>query len=73
MSNLMPEIEREWPAHLEPIRTEFGPIPTKYPHENRHRDGQQPAVVVRNSRGRWRKTLVKRPSFVPKTEHETGV
>ncbi len=27
MSNLMPEGEREWPAHLEPIKGDYGPLP----------------------------------------------
>jgi hypothetical protein len=53
MSSLMPEIDREWPAHLEPIRMHFGPVPV---HSRPVPKRKKPAPV-RSSRGKWRKTL----------------
>lgn len=56
MSSLMPEIDRPWPTHLEPIHTPFGPLPEHYHRPVKHRE--QPTAIARSSSGLWRKTLV---------------
>jgi hypothetical protein len=61
MSNLMPEIDREWPAHLEPIRGDYGPVPKHYAlsrssdPSSRQKDEPPPAP-----RAKWRKSLMRR-------------
>jgi len=72
--NTMPEIERKWPAHLEPIKTAFGPVPNPW-RQSRTFDSTKPPLTWRERRriylaglmingGRreeWRKSLRPHP------------
>jgi hypothetical protein len=58
MSNLMPEIDREWPAHLEPIHGDYGPVPQHYARSRRALPEAPEAPPV--SRRKWRKSLIRR-------------
>ena len=68
MSNLMPEIDREWPAHLEPIRGDYGPVPQNYAR-SRSAEPKPEAPPIR--RDKFRKSLVKRRDFVPNSEQNS--
>ena len=58
MSNLMPEIDREWPAHLEPIHGGYGPVPQHYARSRRALpEAPAPPPV---SRRKWHKSLIRR-------------
>ena len=69
MVKMTPEFERQWPAHLEPIKGDYGPLPN-VSREPRIRTPQP--VAEWRDRPKFRKSLVKRRSFVGNSERDSA-